>query len=357
MGLLAAAELVGGALAAGLVIARLAAPPTVLPWVLALIALPAYVLVGLHAAGAGRQHYAALVHAPGFLAAQLPAYSRILRGFDPRLWERTPRPGEAARRVPVGGVPIDDLRFEDAVATVVQAATTRPLSQICTVNLDFLASAREDTEVAAILRRSALNLADGAPVAWLGRLGGRRLTRIAGADLLPAVAAAGAGRGLRLFLLGGQAGTAADAARVLAAANPGLRVVGAMEPPFGSLEELSAEPILSAVNAARPDLLAVAFGHPKQEMWIARNGERLDVGAAIGVGCTFDLIAGRARRAPRWMQAAGLEWLFRLSQEPSRLFRRYLRDLVCLVGVLSRTEPSEIVPVAVHPARAKRTPG
>jgi len=109
-----------------------------------------------------------------------------------------------------------------------------------------------------------------------------------------------------------------------------LVIAGHCEPPRAAIERMPNRSIIRLIQAARPDVLLVALGNPKQELWIARHRHALGVSVAIGVGCTLDLLAGKSRRAPRWMQTSGLEWLFRLAQEPRRLFTRYVADSLWL---------------------------
>jgi exopolysaccharide biosynthesis WecB/TagA/CpsF family protein len=319
LGLLAILGLAGLAAGAGLALVGAAGWPAVIAWGSGLAVLVAYVLLGLRAAGAPWQAFVALAAAPLFLARKLVVYARLVR-FDPRRWDRSDRAIGG-----VVGVPLAPVDLETAVVGISERLICRPPIQVCTVNLDFLAHARRDPEVAAILART-LNLADGVPVLWLARLAGCRLPgRVAGSDLVPRLVAAAAARGARVLLLGGEHGAAEAAARQLRMQLPGL-VLAVHEPPRAALEEMDDEAILAQIEAAAPDLLLVAFGHPKQEKWIARNLSRLPVGVAMGVGCCFDLIAGRVQRAPGWMQRAGLEWLYRLGREPHRLAGRYLED-------------------------------
>jgi N-acetylglucosaminyldiphosphoundecaprenol N-acetyl-beta-D-mannosaminyltransferase len=231
-------------------------------------------------------------------------------------------------------VPIDPVELDEAVDRAMGAVASGTFVQICTVNLDFMVNARRDLATRVLLQRSELNVADGAPVVWLSRLLGSRLPgRVAGSDLVPRLAAAAAGAGARIFFLGGEDGNAAIAAERLAALYPGLVVAGVHEPARATLDDMDDDDILRRLEESGADILLVALGHPKQDKWIARNRNRLPVSVAIGVGCTFDLIAGRRSRAPRWMRRTGLEWLFRLVHEPSRLGFRYLVDGWCLLTV------------------------
>lgn len=240
---------------------------------------------------------------------------------------------KSAERVLIAGVPVDTFPMDELVPRLIEAAAQRTFFQVSTINLDFLLHGHQDQEVSEIFRTNALNIPDGAPVAWAGRvLGHESMCRVAGADLVPALACAAAREGLRVFLLGGQGGAAADAAMELREANPGLDI-SFYEPPVRSLEETDDEEIIERVQSVRPNILLVAFGHPKQDKWIYRNRHRLPM-VAIGVGCSLDLIAGRQHRAPALLQRVGLEWAYRLAREPRRLTRRYVRDGVWMVRVL-----------------------
>lgn len=214
----------------------------------------------------------------------------------------------------------------DAIGALMAEGRPR---QVVTANVDFLVQAQGDAELRGILRDADLVLCDGMPLVWASRLRGQPLPgRVAGADLVPALLRRAEERGQRVFLLGAGPGVAAAAAARIRARHPRLRDLGHASPPAGTLEELGAPGLLARIRAARPDLLLVAFGCPKQEKWIARHRESLGVPVSIGVGATLDFLAGRVRRAPAWVGRCGLEWCFRLAQEPRRLAGRYARDLV-----------------------------
>jgi N-acetylglucosaminyldiphosphoundecaprenol N-acetyl-beta-D-mannosaminyltransferase len=231
----------------------------------------------------------------------------------------------------------------EAVGRLRAAVAEHRQTQVATVNLDFLVGAQRNAELRAVLAASEMNVADGAPVVWLSRLLGRPVPeRVAGTDLIPQLAAEAARSGLRVFFLGGEGGVSAEAAGRLAREHEGLQVAGWLEPPRAPIEALASDDMIAAVNDAHADVLLVALGNPKQELWIARHRHLMPtVMVLIGVGCVFDLLAGRARRAPRWMQRSGLEWLHRLAGEPRRLARRYVNDggwllLACTRIVLER---------------------
>ena len=245
------------------------------------------------------------------------------------------------RRVDIDGLLFDDVTMDEATARIVELARMRDRPRfVCTGNLDHLAIAAEDAEFKAAYEAADLVVADGAPVVWLSKLGGTPLKeRVAGSDLFWTLGRASAETGLTLFFLGGMEG-AADAAKVeLERRYPGTKIIGTYCPPFktfGTQEEQ--DKIRDAVQAAKPDILLVAFGAPKQEKWIAKNKERLGVPIAIGVGGSFEMACGMLKRAPVWMQRVGLEWAYRFAQQPRRLFDRYIvRDVPHLAKAAVRT--------------------
>ena len=334
LAILAGGVALGAAAGTVLVITGAPAGWAVGGWILAAALLLGFIVVGLVAAGAAAADWLALLAAPGLIGLKLVAYRRFLSGFDPGRWERTARTAERPGQAVVGGVRIDAMTMEAVRTRLRLAFGSGRLHQVATVNMDFLARAQVNPEVRAVLNQTALNIPDGAPVVWLGRLRGLQVPeRVAGADLVPLLVGDAARAGSSVFLLGGEGGAAAAAARVLQARIPGLQVAGVLEPPRSPLEAMDNDAILAAIRASGADLLLVALGHPKQDLWIARHAGQLPVSVAVGVGCAFDLLAGRVRRAPTWMQGNGLEWLFRLFQEPGRLASRYATDLRWLITI------------------------
>jgi exopolysaccharide biosynthesis WecB/TagA/CpsF family protein len=337
LGLLAAGSVAGAVATSAL--ASIGAVPSwlVVPWAASSIGLALYVLVGLWAGRAPRSTYRALALAPLLVLGDTRNRLRLLRGTRAGEWQRTERPGDhrPVGRTLIAGVPVDRVDLDQAVGRSLDAVRDQRFMQICTVNLDFVVNSRRKPEVRSILTRSELNIADGSPVLWLGRLTGHGLPeRVAGSDFVPTLAAAAAHSGASLFLLGGEDGTAAASAHILQTRHPGLRIAGVYEPPHASLAAMDDDEILRRLDQAKPDILLVAFGHPKQDLWIGAHRDRLPVSVAVGVGCTFDLIAGRRQRAPEWMQRAGLEWLFRVANEPTRLAKRYAIDGYWLLAIL-----------------------
>lgn len=346
----------GGTAVSGLVVALHVAPTwSIGPWLAADALIAVFVCTGLVAARAPASMWRALLLAPVFLAWKVAAYARLLRGFDPTRWERSDRTGETfpagQGRIELSGIPIDPVDFATALEQAQRALSGSRPFQVTTVNLDFVVRGQRDPDMREIYRRSDLNVPDGAPVVWLGRLLGARMAgRVAGADLVPALLAGLAETGHSVFLLGGEDGAADAAAARLRRLHPGLRISGTYEPPRARVDEMNNDEILARIADAAPDLLLVAFGNPKQERWIDRHRDRLHVKVVIGVGCVIDLIAGKQTRAPRWMQAAGLEWAFRLLHEPGRLATRYGWDAAWLVVLALRTLRSRLAASAVADA-------
>lgn len=239
------------------------------------------------------------------------------------------------------GIPIDNLSMDEAIAAVFSMVDAyesdhRP-RLVATVNVDFVVNTLSwnlgrvrHPELLDILRRADLITADGMPVVLTSKLLGTPLKeRVTGADMVPGLAREAARLGKSIYFLGGRGDSAARAAMKLQKDYPGFRIAGIDSPrvyvegsELADSEEIDL-PIVNRINEARPDILLIAFGNPKQEVWFNRNHHRLRAAVSIGVGGTFEFITGTVRRAPVWMQRAGLEWVFRISQDPGRLWKRY----------------------------------
>ncbi len=240
--------------------------------------------------------------------------------------------GNAAPRWPVAilGVPLDAVTAAEALERIAAMVATRRPHYIVTPNVDFLVQARGDAELHRILCAADLVLCDGQPLVWASRwLGNPLPERVAGADLAPKLIEQAARLGHRLFLLGATPEANEAAAARLRSRYPDLQLTGHYAPPFRPLAEMNHEEIVRRIRAAKPDLLFVSFGCPKQEKWIAMHYRTLEVPVCLGVGATIDFLAGRVSRAPVWMRRIGLEWTYRLMREPRRLFRRYATDVRC----------------------------
>jgi N-acetylglucosaminyldiphosphoundecaprenol N-acetyl-beta-D-mannosaminyltransferase len=240
----------------------------------------------------------------------------------------------------VVGVPVDDVNFSEAVeligSFVEEGRSTGRTFQVATINVDFVVNASKDPGVMAILQRADLCLADGMPILWHARLSGSRLReRVAGADLVPRLADLSRKTGWRIVLFGSADGVAEAAGCILRERYPGASVVGLSGPMLPDVRLMETRWI-DEINALAPDIVCVALGNPKQERWIDAYRSALDASVYIGVGGTLDFLVGGRRRAPTWMQRSGLEWVYRASQEPGRLGRRYGRDALVFGPALAR---------------------
>lgn len=242
-------------------------------------------------------------------------------------------------RISLFGVTMDNVTAAEAVEAV-RRLMDDPQGQhyVTTPNTDHVVRLQTDSQLRAAHADASLCIADGMPVIWASRLLGRPLKeRVTGADLLPNVCARAAQDGRSLYLLGGMDGVAERAAHNLRARYPGLRIAGTYSPPFGFERDADeCRRIAERIDRARPDILAIGLGCPKQELWIAAHRREMRYGVALCIGAAIDFAAGNLARAPQWMQDNGLEWLYRLAQEPGRLWKRYLVDDMAFARVVAR---------------------
>jgi len=231
----------------------------------------------------------------------------------------------ARQRSQLAGVLVDRVDENGAFAALQRFLADGKSHQVVTVNADFLRLAQMDAAYRALLNRADLAVADGMPIVWLSHLRGEPLPeRVAGIELVEESCRLAARDGVGVFLLGAAPGVAESAGRELIKRHPGLSVAGVLSPSFGDWSAAEERRIVDTIRAAGRCILFVAFGAPRQDQFIAAHLAELDAPIAIGVGCAFDLIVGTKRRAPAWMRRFGLEWTWRLMQEPRRLAKRYL---------------------------------
>lgn len=233
-----------------------------------------------------------------------------------------------AAHVPVGPLTVFNGDLDSAADLCVAAVRAGRGLRVATANMDFVARARRDATLRRDLETSSLVVADGAPVAWLARLaGGRATRRVTGVDLVAAICRrASVSAPVRVAFYGGDPSVAALAAAELERRYPGVSVVFQVSPPYRPMTEAEVTADVAALALSRPDVVLVALGCPRQERFIAEHFASIPAATWIGVGGTFDFYAGRRKRAPKFLQRAGAEWLTRLVQEPRRLWRRYLVD-------------------------------
>lgn len=225
---------------------------------------------------------------------------------------------------PLLGTRIDAMSWEQATGRIVRWAQAGSSRTVCLCNVHSLVSARRDEDLARVLALSDMNAPDGAPVAWLmRRRGWPEQQRISGPDLMWKVLGEAERLRLPVYLLGGSPHTLERLRASLSAAFPQLLLAGSHSPPYRELSEDENAEIADAVNRSGARILLVGLGCPKQEKWMAAQRDRINA-VMLGVGAAFDYHAGTLRRAPPAWQQAGLEWLYRLAQEPTRLAGRYL---------------------------------
>jgi N-acetylglucosaminyldiphosphoundecaprenol N-acetyl-beta-D-mannosaminyltransferase len=209
------------------------------------------------------------------------------------------------------------------------------MGYVCVTGVHGVMEAQRDPALRRILNSALANVPDGMPMVWVARgQGHASIERVYGPDLMLALCERSLQRGYRHFLYGGRPGVVDELAQRLRARFPSLQIVGTFTPPFRPLSSDEEQDLAACVTQARPDLFWVGLSTPKQERFMAQYSGRLRVPVMLGVGAAFDMHSGGARRAPPWMQQRGLEWLFRLAQEPRRLFWRYARNNPAFVSSL-----------------------
>lgn len=239
-------------------------------------------------------------------------------------------------RVDFLNIRFDNLTVEEALASVSRHVEEDRGGYAVLPNVDSVVKLDSDPEFKRICDEADLVLVDGQILVWLSRLFGRPLReKINGSDLFPRLCELAARKGYTMFFLGAAEGVAAAAAKKLAARYPGLNVVGTYSPRIGferDREEIAR--IISHIRRQKVNILIIGLGAPKQEKFYCRHREALGVSFALGLGASIDFEAGVKKRAPRWMSGCGLEWFYRMCQEPGRLMKRYLVDDMRIIPLL-----------------------
>jgi N-acetylglucosaminyldiphosphoundecaprenol N-acetyl-beta-D-mannosaminyltransferase len=228
----------------------------------------------------------------------------------------------ASDKVVLFGVPIDNLTLEETLDRIEEMIRNGPTHQHVVVNVDKIVKLQADQQLREAILGCDLINADGQPIVWASRILQRPIKeRVTGVDLFGSLVARCAQRGYRPYLLGARQEVVARVVDVLNAEHPSLRIAGWRSGYWKPEEERN---VIEAIREARPEILFVAMSSPKKELFLNTWKQELRIPFVMGVGGTFDVIAGQVKRAPRWMQRWGLEWFFRLAQEPRRMWRRYL---------------------------------
>jgi N-acetylglucosaminyldiphosphoundecaprenol N-acetyl-beta-D-mannosaminyltransferase len=230
-------------------------------------------------------------------------------------------------RVNVLGVGVSPLTRKQALTTIERWIANRDRQYVCVSGIHGVMESQRDERLRAIHNAAGMVTPDGMPLVWLSRLKGwHHVERVYGPDLLLDCCRRSLTTGYRHFFYGGGVGVPERLAERLLSRFPGLRVVGSYSPPFRPLSSEEDSRVVERINTASPDIVWVGLSTPKQERWMSEHRDRITAPVLIGVGAAFDFHAGLKHQAPGWMQRNGLEWLFRLCQEPRRLWRRYLRN-------------------------------
>ena len=231
---------------------------------------------------------------------------------------------QSIARTNVLGVGVSAVNMTLAIAQIDRLIGASKPSYVCISGAHGVMECQHDERLRQIHNRASLVTPDGMPLVWLSRWhGAKQVSRVYGPDLMLAFCEHSVKKGYRHFFFGGAEGVPERLAERLGARFPGLIVAGGYSPPFRELTEEEDRALVERIDAARPDIVWVGLSTPKQERWMAAHRDRLRATVLIGVGAAFDFHAGMKPQAPRWMQRSGLEWLFRLSSEPGRLWRRY----------------------------------
>lgn len=227
-----------------------------------------------------------------------------------------------SRRICVAGCPVDRVSYTEVLRELCTRIERKQRTHVVFINAAKVVRYRQDNKLREAIDRANLLLADGVPIVWASRLKGNPLPgRVNGTDLMHGLLRESSERGYRVFLFGSRPEVLRRCAEEVSRLYPKIKVVGCRSGYFSSEQE---ENIVQQINKSRPDIVFVGMSTPQKELWGDRNLSTLNVAVCQGVGGSFDVLAGLVRRAPRWMQHCGLEWLFRLLQEPTRLWRRYL---------------------------------
>ena len=240
------------------------------------------------------------------------------------------------QKVNILGVQISSISNDDLLAAFTSNILHKQKKQICITPVNSVLAAVKSEQVKTIYNNADYVLCDGMPIKWASSfLNTPILERITGLDLLPNLVGLCVKNDFSIFLLGASPGVGDKLKEVILTYYPQARVMGVYVPPFmTTFTTEENNKMISAVNAASPDVLLVSLTAPKQDIWIANNKEALNATLMVGIGGAFEVMAGLAKRAPKWLQKAGLEWLYRFIQEPKRLFRRYFIEAPLFIPLI-----------------------
>lgn len=239
-------------------------------------------------------------------------------------------------RIKLLNTEVDNLTMEEAILKIDELIMNKKPSYIVTPNVDHIVKLEDDAEFKKVYKNADLILTDGMPLIWISRLKKSPIKeKVSGSDLFPRICKLASQKEYKVFLLGAAEGVAIKAAKNLEEKYKGLNIVGTYSPSYGfESNEGEIDNIIKIVNEARPDILAVGLGAPKQEKFIYNYKDKLSVPVSLAIGASIDFEAGNVKRAPKWMQHSGLEWFYRLIKEPKRMFKRYIIDDLKIIRLL-----------------------
>ena len=246
-------------------------------------------------------------------------------------------------RVDVLGVGVSAVDMDMAVSEIARWIEEREQHYVCVTGVHGVMESQRDPALKEIHNRSGLTTPDGMPLVWSARwAGAKHVSRVYGPDLMLAICERAVERGWSSFFYGGKEGVPDLLAQRLQDRFPGLQVAGTFSPPFRPLNEQEDQDVVERIDASGTDIVWVGLSTPKQEHWMADHFGRLEAPVLLGVGAAFDIHAGLLPQAPEWMQRSGLEWLYRLSREPKRLWKRYMINNPLFVASILRHPPSTV---------------
>lgn len=250
----------------------------------------------------------------------------------------------ALNRVKFMNTYIDNVSKEEAIAHIEKCIKERKISQITTPNVDQIVRIEKDPYFKEIVDNSELLLVDGTPLMWIAKRYKKPFKeKICGSDLMPELCSIAAKKGYKVFLLGAAPGVADIAAQKLKETNLGLQIVGTYSPPIGfEKDQQELDHINEILFNSKADMLFVGMGVPKQDIFIYENKEKYQIPTSFAIGGTIDFIAGKQKRAPKWINKIGMEWFYRFLCSPKRMFKRYFVDDVKIIKLARKYRPRKI---------------
>lgn len=232
-------------------------------------------------------------------------------------------------------IEVDNLTMNEAIDRAEELIIKKKPSYVVTPNVDHIVKLENDKEFQEVYKNADLILTDGMPLIWISKIKGNPIKeKISGSDFFPKLCERAAEKGYSIFLLGAAEGVATKAAKNLKEKYEGLNIVGTYSPSYGfEKKDDEIKMIIEMINKAKPDILAVGLGAPKQEKFLHKYRNDLNVPISLAIGASIDFEAGNINRAPKWMQNCGLEWFYRLCKEPKRMFKRYIIDDLKIISI------------------------